>query len=214
MNTVTVETSSNATSLTQAQANDPSMSWILDRKKKGIGRPDWSAMSSKSSVEKSYWRMWNQLELRHDVPCRRWESDQGDEIEWHTVLPESLRKEAIEELHGGQSSGHLGMKKTRAKARMRFYWVEMDADIRAVVRKCSVCAQRKTPTNRKKAPLQQEAVGAPMERVAMDIVGPLPETERGNKYILVSGNKYILVSETISASGWKYILSRTRPQKP
>ena len=190
VNTVTVEPSSNATTLAQAQANDPSMSWILDKKKKGIGRLDWSAMSSKSSVEKSYWRMWNQLELRHDVLCRRWESDQGDEIEWHTLLPESLRKEVIEELHGGKSSGHLGMKKTRAKVRMRFYWVGMDADIRAVVRKCSVCAQRKTPTNRKKAPLQQEAVGAPMERVAMDIVGPMPETERGNKYILVVGDYF------------------------
>ena len=140
VNTVTVEPSSNATTLAQAQANDPSMSWILDKKKKGIGKLDWSAMSSKSSVEKSYWRMWNQLELRHDVLCRRWESDQGDEIEWHTLLPESLRKEVIEELHGGKSSGHLGMKKTRAKVRMRFYWVGMDADIRAVVRKCSVCA--------------------------------------------------------------------------
>ena len=190
VNTVTDEPSTNATSLAQAQANDPSMSCILDSKKKGIGRPDWSAMSTKSSVEKFYWRMWNQLELKHGVLCRRWESDQGDDIEWHTVLPESLHKEVIEELHGGKSSGHLGVKKTRAKVRMRLYWVGMEADIRAVVRTCSVYAKRKTPTNRKNDPLQQEAVGAPMERVAMDIVGPLPETERENKYILVVGDYF------------------------
>ena len=28
-------------------------------------------------------------------------------------------------------------------------------------------------------------VGAPMERIAMDILGPFPVTENGNKYILV-----------------------------
>ena len=31
-------------------------------------------------------------------------------------------------------------------------------------------------------------VGAPMERVALDVVGPLPVTDRGNKYILVVGD--------------------------
>ena len=30
----------------------------------------------------------------------------------------------------------------------------------------------------------------PMERVALDVVGPLPETERGNKYILVVGDYF------------------------
>ena len=30
----------------------------------------------------------------------------------------------------------------------------------------------------------------PMERVALDIVGPLPETERGNKYLLVVGDYF------------------------
>jgi len=35
------------------------------------------------------------------------------------------------------------------------------------------------------APLQLHQVGAPLERVAMDILGPLPCTHQGKKYILV-----------------------------
>jgi len=36
-----------------------------------------------------------------------------------------------------------------------------------------------------RAPLQLHQVGAPLERVAMDILGPLPPTRQGNRYILV-----------------------------
>lgn len=33
--------------------------------------------------------------------------------------------------------------------------------------------------------MQLDPTGSPLERIATDIMGPLPETERGNKYILV-----------------------------
>ncbi|XP_022111409.1 protein NYNRIN-like [Acanthaster planci] len=64
----------------------------------------------------------------------------------------------------------------------------MAAEVRSVIRRCVECAKRKSPTKTRKAPLQQRAVGAPMERVALDIVGPLPETAKRNKYILVVGD--------------------------
>ena len=36
----------------------------------------------------------------------------------------------------------------------------------------------------------QYNVGVPMERIAMDIMGPLPTSERGNKYMLVCGDYF------------------------
>ena len=33
--------------------------------------------------------------------------------------------------------------------------------------------------------MKQYVVGAPMERIAMDILGPLPMTPRSNRYVLV-----------------------------
>ena len=33
-------------------------------------------------------------------------------------------------------------------------------------------------------------VGAPLERVALDVLGPLPDSDRGNKYILIIGDYF------------------------
>ena len=38
--------------------------------------------------------------------------------------------------------------------------------------------------------MQIEQVGVPLQRVAMDILGPLPMTQAGNKYILVIGDYF------------------------
>ena len=55
--------------------------------------------------------------------------------------------------------------------------------------KCAVCCSRKTP-HRLRAPLEVSLVSRPLEHVAMDILGPLPETPRGSKYILVVGDYF------------------------
>ena len=41
-------------------------------------------------------------------------------------------------------------------------------------------------------------VGAPLERVALDVLGPLPTTERGNKYILVIADYFTKWTESYS----------------
>ncbi|KAK3886996.1 hypothetical protein Pcinc_008878 [Petrolisthes cinctipes] len=51
---------------------------------------------------------------------------------------------------------------------------------------CDVCCAKKGPKKRGCAPLQLYQVGAPMERVTMDITGPLPRTDKGNRYICVA----------------------------
>ena len=41
-----------------------------------------------------------------------------------------------------------------------------------------------------RAPLQGIAMGSPMQMVAVDILGPLPTTSSGNKYVLVAGDYF------------------------
>ena len=53
-----------------------------------------------------------------------------------------------------------------------------------------VCAQRKTATPHNRAPLQSVTVGSPMQMVAIDILGPLPKTAAGNRYVLVAGDYF------------------------
>ena len=84
----------------------------------------------------------------------------------------------------------LGGEKDLEKARDRFYWVRQRHDIKQWCASCAKCASRKSPSKKACAPLVTEIASRPMERVAMDILDPLPETDVGNKYILVVGDYF------------------------
>ena len=53
-----------------------------------------------------------------------------------------------------------------------------------------MCATKKSPTQSSRAPMQTIPAGYPMQVIAIDITGPLPESEAGNKYILVVGDYF------------------------
>ena len=52
-------------------------------------------------------------------------------------------------------------------------------------RHCKVCQQRKPGPGNGRAKLAQCPVGAPLEKIVVDIMGPLPTTDGGNEYIMV-----------------------------
>ncbi|CAC5411488.1 unnamed protein product [Mytilus coruscus] len=87
-------------------------------------------------------------------------------------------------------SGHLGQKKSRGKTLQRFFWYLMKEDINNYVNACDICARNKPPHKTPKAPLGKVGVGAPMDRLSTDIIGPLPRTPRGNKYILMVSDHF------------------------
>lgn len=47
-----------------------------------------------------------------------------------------------------------------------------------------VCQKRKPPSKPIREAMAKYNVGAPLERIALDIMGPLPQTQKGHKYIL------------------------------
>ena len=88
-------------------------------------------------------------------------------------------------LHCSPFSGHLGLKRTLLKAKERYFWPYMTAQLQDFVKNCQVCAQIKLDPNHIKAPLQSIIVNEPFIFWAMDYMGPLPETTQGNKHLLV-----------------------------
>ena len=67
----------------------------------------------------------------------------------------------------------------------------------------TVSNSRKSPPT-PRAPLQLEnSVSRPMERIAMDILGPLSVTERRNCYILVVGDYFTRWKEAFPMKGMK-----------
>ena len=141
-------------------------------------------------VIKRYWAQWERLEMRNGMLYRRWESERGDKITWQLVLPTDLRRDLMQRLHSDPTSGHLGRNKTTDRVQRRYYWYGWRQDVRRLCRTCDVCAARKQPLKKPKSPMKQYNVGVTMERIALDVMGPLPETEDGNKYILVVGDYF------------------------
>jgi len=167
------------------QLKDPTMKLIMTTLESGEARPEWKIVAPKAPDLKAYWSQWNLLCIKDGILCRKWISDDGKGFTRKIILPHNMRETCFQELHESKAAGHLGYMKTLHRLRDRYYWIGMTADIRSYLRKCTNCARRKKPTKNRRARLRQYTVGAPLERVALDILGPLPETERGNIYVLV-----------------------------
>ncbi|UYV66258.1 K02A2.6-like [Cordylochernes scorpioides] len=170
--------------LRKAQREDrdllPMINW-----KESDEKPSWEDVAPYSPKTKSLWSLWNSLTLRDGVLYRKWESDDGKHESWKLVLPRSHVPLALQEMHSSPTGGHFGIRKTLAKARERFCWPESRADVEKWCRNCTQCSARKGPTTRSKGKLKIYNVGAPFERIAIDVAGPFPKSDLGNKYILV-----------------------------
>ncbi|PIK45091.1 Retrovirus-related Pol polyprotein from transposon [Apostichopus japonicus] len=76
-------------------------------------------------------------------------------------------------------------KKTLGRIRDKFYWSGYRRSVENWCRGCDQCASRKGPSKKFNAELKQYGSGHSMQRCAMDIMGPLPKSTRGNRYVLV-----------------------------
>ncbi|KAJ3601640.1 hypothetical protein NHX12_032608 [Muraenolepis orangiensis] len=91
----------------------------------------------------------------------------------------------MKQMHDGQIGGHFDMERTVAWLQTRYFWYRMREDMALWCSTCTSCASKARPRKTPQAPMGTVRVGAPMERIALDIMGPLNETDRKNSYVLV-----------------------------
>ena len=101
------------------------------------------------------------------------------------VIPESIKFEILVNAHDHITAGHFGTHKTYQKVKTRYWWKGMLKDVQHWCESCTDCAMRKTPKTNLKMPLLPIPVEGAFDRVAIDVLGPLPVTTQGNRYILV-----------------------------
>ena len=142
----------------------------------------------RATVQKKY------LEVKKGILYRQWEDAGGGGVNkcLQLVIPPSTVPSVLSELHDSLSGGHLGVGKVLEKVRARFYWVGQRHDMEEWCGSCNLCGSTKAPPKQRHASLQIHTnplqictnllqirtATAPMDRVAMDILGPLPITPR------------------------------------
>ena len=84
-------------------------------------------------------------------------------------------------------SGHLGRVKTHAKVKERFYWNSITNDVADFIKSCDTC-QRVNKVFKKNSGEMQPIEVKPeaFYRIGIDLVGPLPETKDGYKYLVTA----------------------------
>jgi len=87
-------------------------------------------------------------------------------------------------MHDHPTSAHFGVKATYNKVKEKYNWKGMLKDIETYVKSCDQCQRRGKPQGKNE--LHPIRVKEPFYQIGIDIVGPLPITNRGNKYIVVA----------------------------
>ena len=168
-------------SLVDLQSKDKEISavkqWLLDNK------PSQTDLSYGGVMSKSLWSQRNMLEKKDELIYKKWTDDKGTTLQ--AAIPPQDRRKVLAYCHNHKTAGHLGVRKTLSKIRQTFYWPGMQRDVRHYVKGCDVCSRYKGLTQTKRAPMKTLGAGMPMERIGIDIVGELPRTEEGNRYIVV-----------------------------
>ena len=127
---------------------------------------------------------------KNGVLMRKWRSpyDRADDasVKYQIVLPESYRIGVLKLAHEGSMSGHLGVRKTKDRILQHFFFPRLGPCVSAFCRTCHTCQLVGKPNQTiPKAHLKPIPVlDEPFSRILIDIVGPLPRTKKGNKYLL------------------------------
>ena len=101
------------------------------------------------------------------------------------MVPNSLKSELLHAYHDSQIGGHQGYDRTYARMKLKYWWHSMAKDIKEYIATCPICQLIKRQYHVKHTPLQPLPVTERFQRLHLDFLGPLPETTKGHKHILL-----------------------------
>ena len=119
------------------------------------------------------------------------------------VIPKAIENDLLEESHDSILSGHLGVSRTFARIRDRYFFPSCLEKVARFVASCESCQHRNNPPFKKGGYLQPLPVSGPFKRIHMDYCGPFPVSSKRNQYILLAicpMTKYIMVRPVSNAT--------------
>ena len=157
-------------------------------------KPPWKEIRSAGASIRIYWSSYERLELVDGVI---YYNQPGCQKQKRLVAPGVIRDQIFKYLHCNRTAGHMGIKRTIASVRQRFWWPGLKKDVTRWCQHCDTCQRHNRRPGSGRADLRQDPVGSPMERIAFDILSFPEETGHGNKCVLVISDYFTKWCEAI-----------------
>lgn len=111
-------------------------------------------------------KQWNKLKLLDGILYRVSKDPLSGKKRYQYVVPAALLKHVLQGVH--DEAGHQGQYRTLYLARQRFFWVDMERDVRDYVRSCKRRVVSKAVEPEGRAPLESVKTTSPLELVCID----------------------------------------------
>ncbi|KAJ8261131.1 hypothetical protein COCON_G00168540 [Conger conger] len=100
------------------------------------------------------------------------------------VIDTDKKRKVFLDCHFDEIGHHLGQKKTVNRIQSKYYWLGIVKDVVDWIKLCETCQQTERSKNMSRT-IRPIKVEAPWEVVGIDMLGPFPETCRGNTYVVI-----------------------------
>jgi len=162
------------------QRQDPVVKVIIEYKEKSTEAPKWEEIAMENVEIQNLWSQWDTLEIKDGVLYRKMIKPDDTVHSYQLIVPCSLRQTIMRQVH---EMGHLGTAKTQDRLRQYAYWRGWKQDVAVFVRRCERCNRYRRTSQFKQGPLQSLPVCTVMQRLHIDLMGPLVKS-RHYKYLM------------------------------
>ena len=146
-------------------------------------------LSNKNDVDVKYRKDLSDYFPKDDVLYHmyfpRGKGHQVDRMITQLVVPKSLRQDILLTYHDSLQGCHQGSERTFHTIRLKYYWPSMFSEIDFYCKSCETCQKTKRYYHAQHAPLNPLPPGNIFSRIHIDILGPLPTSDEGFKYVLL-----------------------------
>lgn len=160
-----------AATLRSAQLDDPEVCKIIKDLENTL-----DPMSSLRWLERGY-LMDQGVLYRH--------SPDSESEEPQLVIPASMLQDVMAEFHNAPTAGHQGVDRTIDRIRQRYYFTGMRKYVTDYLKNCIDCQRYKFSNQKPFGLLQTPILQQRGEVLAVDLFGPLPEAETGEKWVFL-----------------------------